>query len=158
MKCPKYQQAGLPVTTAWMESLVKEMNYRVNGTKKFWNDPDGAEAILQARAASLCNDERLSKHLRTRAGCPLTCRPKSPKLGTKKSEAEVRPVPAEKVQDSRSIDRIAAITPIHTAGHSITYLSDIFSIRQRDNSVSHQFQRRSWCRSTFAGNEFQVLG
>ena len=50
------------MTTAWMESLIKEMNYRVKGTEMFWNDPDGAEAILQVRAASLCEDERLTKH------------------------------------------------------------------------------------------------
>jgi hypothetical protein len=80
MKYPDYRQAGLPVTTAWMESLVKEMNYRVKGTEMFWNDPDGAEAILQVRAASLCDDERLIKHLRIRPGCPFTRRPKSPKL------------------------------------------------------------------------------
>ena len=69
MKYPEYRQAGLPVTTAWMESLVKEMNYRVKGTEMFWNDPDGAEAILQLRAASLCDDERLAKHLRSRGVC-----------------------------------------------------------------------------------------
>jgi hypothetical protein len=80
MKYPEYRQAGLPVTTAWMESLVKEMNHRVKGTEMFWNDPDGAEAILQVRAAALCDDERLIEHLRTRPGCPFTRRPKSPKL------------------------------------------------------------------------------
>lgn len=79
MKYPEYRQAGLAVTTAWMESLVKEMNYRVKGTEMFWNDPDGAEAILQVRAASLCDDERLAKHLRSRPGCAFTRRPKSPK-------------------------------------------------------------------------------
>jgi hypothetical protein len=84
MKYPEYRQAGLPVTTAWMESLVKEMNYRVKGTEMFWNDPDGAEAILQVRAASLCDDERLIKHLRIRPGCPFTRRPKSPKLEREK--------------------------------------------------------------------------
>ncbi len=84
MKYPEYRQAGLPVTTAWMESLVKEMNYRVKGTEMFWNDPDGAEAILQVRAASLCDDERLAKHLRSRAGCAFTRRPKSPKLNREK--------------------------------------------------------------------------
>ena len=70
MKYPEYRQPGLPVTTAWMESLVKEINYRVKGTEMFWNDPEGAEAILQVRAAALCDDERLAKHLRTRAGAP----------------------------------------------------------------------------------------
>src|SRR5262249_50697971 len=79
MRYPEYRRAGLPVTTAWMESLVKEMNYRVKGTEMFWNDPAGAEAILQVRAAALCDDERLATHLRTRLGCPFTRRPKAPK-------------------------------------------------------------------------------
>jgi hypothetical protein len=74
MKYPEYRQAGMPVFTAWMESLVKEMNYRVKGTEMFWNDPEGAEAILQVRAAALCDDERLSNHLGTRPGCPFTRR------------------------------------------------------------------------------------
>jgi hypothetical protein len=78
MRYPEYRQAGLPVTTAWMESLVKEMNDRVKGTEMFWNGPAGEEAILQVRAAALCDDERLAKHLRTRPGCPFTRRPKSP--------------------------------------------------------------------------------
>jgi hypothetical protein len=80
MNYPAYRQAGLPVTTAWMESLVKEINYRVKGTEMFWNDPEGAEAILQVRAAALCDDDRLSKHLHTRPGCPFTRRPIAPKL------------------------------------------------------------------------------
>jgi hypothetical protein len=80
MKYPEYRQAGLPVTTAWMESLVKEVNYRVKGTEMFWNDPEGAEAILQVRAAALCDDERLANHLAERPGCPFTRRPQSPKL------------------------------------------------------------------------------
>lgn len=80
MKYPEYRRAGMPVTTAWMESLVKEVNYRVKGTEMFWNDPEGAEAILQIRAAALCDDERLTNHLGTRPGCPFTRRPKSPKI------------------------------------------------------------------------------
>lgn len=76
MKYPEYRQAGLPITTAWMESLVKEVNYRVKGTEMFWNHPDGAEAILQVRAAALSDDDRLSKHLRMRPGCCFTRRPK----------------------------------------------------------------------------------
>jgi hypothetical protein len=80
LKYPEDRQAGLPMTTALMESLVKKMNCRVKGTEVFWNNPDGAEAILQVRAASLCDDERLAKHMRSRAGCAFTRRPKSPKL------------------------------------------------------------------------------
>jgi hypothetical protein len=84
MQYSEYRQAGLPVTTAWMESLVKEINYRVKGTEMFWNDPEGAEAILQVRAAALCDDDRLVNHLRTRAGNPFTRRPKSPSLHAEK--------------------------------------------------------------------------
>ncbi len=84
MNYPEYRQRGLPVTTAWMESLVKEVNYRVKGTEMFWNDPEGAEAILQIRAAALSDDDRLAKHLAERPGCPFTRRPQSPKLTREK--------------------------------------------------------------------------
>jgi len=69
MDYPHYRRLGLPVTSALMESLVKEVNYRVKGTEMFWNDPDGAEAILQVRAAALCDDGRLTRYLSTRPGC-----------------------------------------------------------------------------------------
>lgn len=80
MAYPEYRKAGLPVTTAWMESLVKEVNYRVKGTEMFWNNPDGAEAILQVRAAALSDDDRLSKYLHNRPGCAFIRRPKLSKL------------------------------------------------------------------------------
>lgn len=75
-----YRKLGLPVTTAWMESLVKEVNYRTKGTEMFWDDPAGAEAILQVRAAALCDDDRLGKHLCARLGSPFTRRPKKRNL------------------------------------------------------------------------------
>jgi hypothetical protein len=78
MNYPQYRRQGMPVTTAWMESLVKEVNYRAKGTEMFWNDPQGAEAILQVRAAALCDDDRLIRHLKTRPGHPFTRRPKVP--------------------------------------------------------------------------------
>ena len=80
MNYPEYRRQGLPVTTAWMESLVKEINYRAKGTEMFWNDPEGAEAILQVRAAALSDDGRLIRHLESRPGCPFTRRPISAKL------------------------------------------------------------------------------
>jgi hypothetical protein len=80
MDYPTYRRHGMPVTTAWMESLVKEINYRAKGTEMFWNDPEGAEAILQVRAAALCDDDRLTQHLKTRPGHLLTRRPKLPVL------------------------------------------------------------------------------
>lgn len=75
MDYPRYRRQGLPVTSALMESLVKEINYRVKGTEMFWNDPSGAEAILQVRAAALCDDDRLATYLATRPGCPYVRRP-----------------------------------------------------------------------------------
>lgn len=74
MNYPRYRRLGLPVTTALMESLVKQINYRVKGTEMFWDDPVGAEAILQLRAAALCDDGRLETYLRTRPGCPYARR------------------------------------------------------------------------------------
>ena len=87
MNYPQYRRQGMPVTTAWMESLVKEINYRAKGTEMFWNDPEGAEAILQVRAAALCDDDRLVKHLRSRPGCPFTRRPKPAKITAKKNKS-----------------------------------------------------------------------
>lgn len=70
----QYRCQGLPITTAWMESLVKEINYRVKGTEMFWNSPHGAEAILQIRAAALSDDDRLVRFLTRRPGQPTVRR------------------------------------------------------------------------------------
>jgi hypothetical protein len=71
MDYPRYRREGLPITSAHMESLVKEVNYRVKGTEKFWNDGPAGEAILQVRAAALCDDRRLEAHMRSRPGNPF---------------------------------------------------------------------------------------
>ena len=42
-----------------MESSIKEMNYRVKGSEKFWNNPEGANNILALKAAALSEDARL---------------------------------------------------------------------------------------------------
>ncbi len=60
MDYPAYRKEGLPVSTSMIESLIKEVNFRVKGTETFWNRPEGSEAILQVRAAALCDDDRLS--------------------------------------------------------------------------------------------------
>jgi hypothetical protein len=71
MDYPRYRRLGLPVTSSAVESLIKEFNYRVKGTEKFWNRPEGTERILQVRAGVLSDDDRLSKHLKNRLGSPL---------------------------------------------------------------------------------------
>lgn len=68
MDYPTYRRQGLPVSTSMIESLIKEINYRVKGTEKFWNRPGGAEQILQLRAAALSDDDRLSQWILNRPG------------------------------------------------------------------------------------------
>lgn len=68
MNYPEYRKQGLPITSSMVESLIKEINYRVKGTEKFWDNPDGAEAILQLRAAVLSDDDRLRTFVENRAG------------------------------------------------------------------------------------------
>ncbi|RPH78049.1 MAG: hypothetical protein EHM80_11175 [Nitrospiraceae bacterium] len=75
MDYPRYRRDGLPITSSPMESLIKQVNHRVKGTEMFWNLPDGAEAILQLRAAHLCEDGRLDDYLKTRPGCAFIRRP-----------------------------------------------------------------------------------
>lgn len=70
MNYPEYRKAGLPVSSAMIESLIKEINYRVKGTEKFWNRPDGAEAILQVRAAVLDDNDSLTHWILNRPGSP----------------------------------------------------------------------------------------
>ena len=68
MNYAEYRQQGLPVTSSLVESLIKEINYRVKGTEKFWDNPEGAEAILQLRAAVLSDDNRLQTFILNRPG------------------------------------------------------------------------------------------
>ena len=68
MDHPAYRRQGLPISTSMIESLIKEINYRVKGTEKFWNRPQGAEQILQIRAAALSDDDRLSQWILNRPG------------------------------------------------------------------------------------------
>lgn len=58
MNYPQYRQQGLPITSAHMESTVKEMNRRIKGSEKFWGEA-GAEAMLQLKADTLCDSQPL---------------------------------------------------------------------------------------------------
>jgi hypothetical protein len=61
MDYPRYRRLGLPISSAPVESTIKQMNRRVKGSEKFWLN-GGAEAILQLRAAYLCEDDRASAY------------------------------------------------------------------------------------------------
>jgi hypothetical protein len=49
MRYAEYRRQGLPLMSSHVESVIKQINYRVKGTEKFWSE-GGAEAILQLRA------------------------------------------------------------------------------------------------------------
>lgn len=70
MDYPRYRREGLPVTSSLVESLVGEFNARVKGKDKYWNRSEGAEAILQVRAAVLSEDGRLARYFAERPGNP----------------------------------------------------------------------------------------
>jgi hypothetical protein len=57
MHYAQYRREGLPVTSAPVESLVKQINQRIKGTEKFWGR-GGVESVLQVRAAYLSDDGR----------------------------------------------------------------------------------------------------
>jgi hypothetical protein len=65
MRYAAYRQAGLPITSSLVESMVKQFNYRVKGTEKFWSE-EGAEGILQLRADVLSDGDVLDGYWRRR--------------------------------------------------------------------------------------------
>ena len=60
MDYPTYRKLGLPISSAPIESLIKQFNQRVKGTEKFWHR-SRLEAVLQSRAAYLSEDGRARK-------------------------------------------------------------------------------------------------
>ena len=70
MNYPEYRQRGLPITSCLVESLIKEINYRVKGSAKFWNrlSATEGESMLHAIATLLCDGDPLSKHVESRPG------------------------------------------------------------------------------------------
>jgi len=66
MDYPRYRMLGLPISSAPVESTIKQVNRRLKGSEKFWLE-GGAEAMLQLRAAHLSEDgtaERYRSHPR----------------------------------------------------------------------------------------------
>jgi hypothetical protein len=55
MDYARYRMLGLPVSSAAVESTIKQLNRRVKGSEKFWLQ-GGADAMLQLRAAHLSED------------------------------------------------------------------------------------------------------
>lgn len=68
MDYPAYRTAGLPTSSCLIESQVKEINHRVKGSEKFWNDGPSGDAILHLRAAIISDGNQLSDHMASRLG------------------------------------------------------------------------------------------
>ena len=65
MRYAEYRRLGLPITSSYVESAVKQFNQRVKGTEKFWSE-EGAEAILQLRGDYLSDNDPLSGYWQNR--------------------------------------------------------------------------------------------
>lgn len=61
MDYPRYRRLGLPISSAPVESTIKQLNRRIKGSEKFWLS-GGAEAMLQVRAAYLSEDGRAERY------------------------------------------------------------------------------------------------
>ena len=64
MKYHQYRRLGLPITSSHIESTIKQINRRMKGTEKFWDQ--GAEPLLQLVAGRLTETNRLDRFWRNR--------------------------------------------------------------------------------------------
>lgn len=65
MNYPDYRRQGLPITSAHMESTVKQLNRRIKGSEKYWSER-GGEAVLQLAADQLSTSKPLDEFWRKR--------------------------------------------------------------------------------------------
>jgi hypothetical protein len=56
MNYPEYRRLGLPITSAYIESTIKQLNQRVKGSEKFWSE-EGGEALLALKGDQISGDE-----------------------------------------------------------------------------------------------------
>ena len=66
MNYPLYRKPGLPITSSHMESAIKELNFRMKGTEKFWSK-QGGQSVIQLRADNLSETDPLSIFWKERA-------------------------------------------------------------------------------------------
>jgi hypothetical protein len=64
MKYDEYRRQGLPITSSQVESTIKQINRRMKGTEKFWNQ--GAEPLLTLVADHLSDTPDLDRFWQTR--------------------------------------------------------------------------------------------
>jgi hypothetical protein len=61
MKYPAYRRLGLPISSAPVDSAIKQRNRRVKGGERPWLK-EGAEAVLRVRAAYRSEDGRADRY------------------------------------------------------------------------------------------------
>jgi len=59
MNYAEYRKQGLPITSSLIESTIKQINRRIKGTEKFWDD--GADPMLQLVADRLSQTDAAAK-------------------------------------------------------------------------------------------------
>lgn len=64
MKYAQYRRDGLPITSAYIESTIKQVNRRVKGTEKFWST--NAAPILQLRADAISETRQMEEFWKNR--------------------------------------------------------------------------------------------
>ena len=64
MDYPEYRKQGLPITSTYVESTVKQINRRMKGTEKFWSH--GVEPMLTLVADHLSDTPTLARFWRNR--------------------------------------------------------------------------------------------
>lgn len=74
MNYGEYRRRGLPITSSYVESAVKQFNQRAKGTEKFWSEP-GAEGIMQLRGDHLSDHAPLERFWQTRQATQTGQRP-----------------------------------------------------------------------------------
>ena len=64
MRYAEYRKQGLPITSTYVESTVKQINRRMKGTEKFWSQ--GVEGMLTLVADHLSDPPTLASFWRNR--------------------------------------------------------------------------------------------
>ena len=64
MEYPEYRKQGLPMTSTYVESTVKQINRRMKGAEKFWSR--GVEGMLTLVADHLSDTPTLARFWRNR--------------------------------------------------------------------------------------------
>ena len=72
MNYPEYRKQGLPITSTYVESAVKQVNRRMKGTEKFWSH--GVESMLTLVADHLSDTPTLTRFWRNRPHRLTGCR------------------------------------------------------------------------------------